>query len=130
MCLYSPSATGMFVKASPSLIHSLCMRVDLFCRERGFTNTHTTVSRLFVRAEQYEKDIKLKQNIFLFFIRAFFTFIQFMILGTCYVGIMYSVMAVLPVHIASCYRPELLFKDHYFSRRFANFLLRQLITTK
>lgn len=84
----------------------------------GFTNTHTAISRLFVRAEQYEKDIKLKQNIS--FDTCFFHFYpiydsrnllqrDYVFCNGCFAS----------AHFAG-YRPELLFKDHYLSQGFAN----------
>lgn len=90
---------------SLSLSLPFCVRVDLFIIRIQLTQAQ---SRLILFANEKDKAKNWKQNIFL--IRAFSTFIQFVILGTCSEGIIYSVMAVLPVHIA-CYRPELLFKD-------------------
>lgn len=77
------------------------LRRDLHKRRTPLSATICTVQHERMNGDE---ERKIGNRIF-FLIRAFPTFIQFMILGTCSVENIYSVMAVLPVHTA-CYRPE------------------------
>lgn len=98
----------------------ICGRMALWILQEGIYTTRTpstgSATICTMETRRRKKDEELVTKMFLSFasIRAFLTFIQFVILGTfaSWREIADSVMAldVVLLHIA-CYRPETLFKD-------------------